>query len=307
MTRAAQRFRQLTRPATTPLAQVQHFARLDVTVFAEHVVEDEKTFAPIILAAHHRAILDHVRYCWERSLHSVNLSPWATGKTSLLQGVLLFALGGDPTLRCKLACASRNAANERVSTVGRIIVNNPRYRAVFPLIAPGDQWSDGVLVLVRPPAIRDASLEGYGATSATVGGRTDLLALDDLNDEQTARSTRRREATGAGFYSKFISRLDGASRLVMICTKHHEQDIHGVLLREETQRAHIGFLWIRAIIAGDLRGRCLLFETVLPGDHGFLRHAFKHGLGWAPIKRDILATIRRSLPATDEATDAGAA
>src|SRR5262249_15969386 len=51
-------------PGTTPLALVQKYARHDVQIFAEHVIEDEKRFGTLTLAPMHRAILDHVRYCW---------------------------------------------------------------------------------------------------------------------------------------------------------------------------------------------------------------------------------------------------
>src|SRR2546427_509081 len=171
MTQAERRFRDLTCPAagTTPLQVVQRFAAHDIQIFVEHVLEDEKSFATIVLSNFHRAILDAVRYCWEHDLRSINLAPPSSGKTSLLLGVLAFVLGRDPSLRAKLACASRGAADERVSTVGRIIAHNSRFAGIFPEARPGEQWSDGRLVLERPAHIRDASLEGYGATSKTMG------------------------------------------------------------------------------------------------------------------------------------------
>jgi len=281
----------------TALQLVQRYAAHDIQIFVEYCLEDEKTFEPIVLAEFHRAILDATRFAFEHNFRAVNLSPPGSGKTSLLLGIIAFILGRDPALRVKLACASRGAADERVATVGRIIAHNPRFQAVFPHCTPGEPWSDGKITLERPAAIRDASVEGYGSTSKTTGMRCDVLALDDLDDDDSKNSTRRREKTGRGFYEKFLSRLDSASRVVSIQTRWHTSDIVGILLSEETQRSMYVFTWIRAIIAGDLRGRCMVFECILPGEHTHLRHAFKVGMGWAPKKSDILRTVRSTLPA----------
>src|SRR5262249_7175546 len=205
--------------------------------------------------------------------------------------VLAFVLGNDPTLRCKLVSASRGAADERVATVGRIIASNPRFAAVFPSCKPGELWQEGKFNLARPTNIRDASLEGYGATSKTQGARADLIALDDLDDDDTAHSARRRERTGRAFAEKFLSRSERASRVIGICCRWHADDIVGVLLSEESQRKLYSFVWIRSIIAGDLKARAMQFECLLPGDHKHLLYAFKYGLGWAPRKAEFLARL----------------
>jgi hypothetical protein len=289
-----QRFHRLATPPTgqTALDLVRRWAASDVQIFCEFVVEDERRFGTIVLSSMHQAIIDHTRFAWEHGYRAINLAPPGSGKTSLLLGILAFALGNDPALRAKLASASRAAADERVDVVGRIIAHNPRFAAVFPGCRPGEQWAEGRLVLERPSNIRDASLQGYGATSKTMGMRADVIGLDDLDDDDTAHSARRREKTGRGFYEKFLSRGERSTRLVSICARWHDSDIVGVLLAEETQRQLYSFLWVRSIIAGDLRGRAMLCETLMPGNHKHLRFAFVHGLGWAPVKRDLLRRLR---------------
>ena len=83
MTSAEQRFHELTTaPAgTTALQLVQRYATHDATIFAEHVLEDEKRFGTITLAALHRCLLDHTRYAFERGVRAINLMPPGSGKT----------------------------------------------------------------------------------------------------------------------------------------------------------------------------------------------------------------------------------
>jgi hypothetical protein len=291
---AEQRFHRLTTPPTgqTAIDLVRRFAAHDLAIFAEYVIEDERRLGCIVLAPMHSAIVSHTRFSWEHGHRAINLAPPGSGKTSLLLGILAFVLGNDPTLRAKLASASRAAADERVDVVARVVAHNPRFAAVFPGCRPGEQWSEGRIVLERPGNIRDASLQGYGATSKTMGMRADVIGLDDLDDDDTAHSARRRDKTGRGFYEKFLSRGERSTRLVSICTRWHDADIVGVLLGEESQRQLYSFLWIRSIIAGDLRGRAMICETLMPGDHQHLRFAFVHGFGWAPVKRDFLRRLR---------------
>lgn len=302
MTRAAERFRRLTTPAPgqTAVDLVRVYARHDVQVFSEYAIEDQRSCQSIVLAPHHRMILDCIRYAWEHNLHAVCLSPWGSGKTALLEAVLAFVLGNDTTIRAKLASASRDAANARVTQVGNVIANGLRYQSVFPTVRPGEKWSDGVIVLERLTTARDASLQGFGTESKAMGTRADLLALDDLNDESAVRSERRRQQTGALFYSKFLSRLDGNSRLVKIASRWHDDDVVGVLLRESVQRQLYCFLTIRCILAGPLKGQCLTTDVLLPGTYPALKYVFSRGLGWAPPKAAFLADLRARIEAEAE-------
>jgi hypothetical protein len=305
MTRAEQRFHDLTRPTpgTTALHLVRTYASHDIQIFAEHVLEDEKAFGSITLAAIHRCLLDHVRYGWERGFGAVCLMPPASGKTQQLVGVIGFTLGNDVALREKLACAARRAADERVAVVGRLIKYNERFRSVFPTAVPGDRWADDRLVLERPRHIKDASLEGFGVTSKTQGMRADVIACDDFDDDDSMSSVRRREKTSRAYFAKFVSRRDRDTRFVLIATPWHPEDVVNGLLADETQRSLHSFLWIPSVVAGELRGRHMIVRTVLPGEHHFLRYLFKEGLGWAPQKAAFLAELRHALPPPDDDRD----
>src|SRR5262245_22002815 len=106
MTKAEQRFHELTNVSgAEALARVQDFARHDVVVACEYFVEDEATFEPVVLAHHHRAIVDAVRYAWEHGQHAVCLAPWGAGKTALLEAIAAFVLGSDVRIRGKIASA----------------------------------------------------------------------------------------------------------------------------------------------------------------------------------------------------------
>jgi hypothetical protein len=154
---------------------------------------------------------------------------------------------------------------------------------------------------------RDASLLGLGVTSRTMGQRTDLLLVDDLNDDTSSTSTRRRQQAGRGFYEKFLSRLSGSSRVAMVATRWHDEDVPGILLSDATQRKHYTFAIIRCITRGPLKAGALVIEAILPGEHKELRFAQRYGFGWMPRKEQFLADLRAQLPADDAEDDEHAA
>src|SRR2546422_8226391 len=87
------------------------------------------------------------------------------------------------------------------------MIRRPPRSTLFPTRRSSDlQWADGRLVVDRALHIRDASVEAYGATSKTQGARADLLAVDDLDDDDTAqdrKSTRLNSSHGYISYAVF--------------------------------------------------------------------------------------------------------
>lgn len=229
----------------TKLRHVQAAAQ-SYPKFAEYVLRDQKTDQPIVMAELHRTWFQHIDECWSRGLFCAILAPYGSGKsTNLAIGLPLFALGNDPSLRIKLVSASDKPALERVVVVRQYIEASEELHAVFPNLRPHPmlEWSKHALYVDRPTRAVDASLEGLSATASAIGGRAELLVLDDVNDmRNTIHFPRLREQIFQNITGVFFNRLEPGACVVAIMTRYHEFDLVGKILRDPVMRQRWGFL-----------------------------------------------------------------
>jgi hypothetical protein len=195
-------------------------ARRNFTHFCEAVLRDEFSGQKVELAALHKSWIQHIHTCWERGLHAAVLAPWGSGKTSLIAVALpLFALGVQPSLRIKLISASDDTARERVALIRRYIEDSEELKEIFPHLRPSEHqdWTRTKLFIQRPVRAKDASIEAKGILSSAMGGRADLLCIDDVSDARNCLwQPRLRNVVWSNFCGTFLSRLEPRGKVSLI-------------------------------------------------------------------------------------------
>lgn len=169
-------------------------------------------------------------------LHSHVTDGIITHNTTQIIGHTLFALGHNPNLRIKIACASDARAKERLYEIVQHIQFNPRVREVFPALEPADtgEWSKHKIIVKRTMPHRDASVEAIGITSSVTGGRADLLIADDVVDRRNALTyPKLRLQVNQSWKSDWINLLEPGARVWYICTLWHKEDLSHEILESD--------------------------------------------------------------------------
>lgn len=157
----------------------------------------------------------------------------------------LYFLGKDPACRIKMVCLSDKAAKERLGAIRAYISTDADYQGVFPHIKPdkNQEWTRHTIYVERNTIAKDASIDTYGVVSSGIGGRCDLLIVDDIFDQRTAVSQpATREQIIATFNQVWLSRVEPSGQVVIICTRWHELDLAGDILSDEGKLKRYGVL-----------------------------------------------------------------
>lgn len=178
-----------------------------------------------------------------------------SGKTQIISvGIPLYYLGRDPKIRIKMVCLSDDAAKERLASVKQYIETDADYKKVFPHVKPGNgEWSSHKIFIDRGGPAKDASLTAKGVIASAIGGRCDLLLVDDIFDENTAvAQPAKREQIIKTYKSVWLSRIEPGCIAIVIMTRWHEADLAGIIMSDKTMMQRYGILIQR--VAEDFSG-----------------------------------------------------
>lgn len=196
-------------------------ARVDVNVFCEFVLRDEKTHLPIVQggphAAWHRLADEHDR-----------LLIWAhieSGKTQQLSiGRTLWELGRDPTLRNLILSNTKNQATKVADTIRQYIEQSSELHDVFPDLQPGEPWGTNAFSVKRATFAKDFSVQTSGAHGNIQGARIDRAKFDDILDFENTRTEDGRKGLIEWIKSAVSGRYTEGARVIGVGTAFHPQD-----------------------------------------------------------------------------------
>lgn len=177
----------------------------------------------------------------------------------------LYLIGRDNNIRIKMVCLSDDSAKERLGSIRSYLMEDQDFKDVFPGIKKDtlSEWSKHNLTIERSnKGAKDQTLSAKGVTASGIGGRADMLLVDDIFDFRTAiAQPATREQICTTYNIVWLTRLDPRKGMaVVICTRWHEQDLAGVILSDEKMRDQYGIL-IQAI-ASDFTG--IEIKSIVP-------------------------------------------
>jgi hypothetical protein len=164
------------------------------------------------------------------------VAPRGHAKTTLVSiAYVLWRIGNNPNLRIKIVTQSDDMAKDILTAVSNIILNEPRYKEVFPNLTPAKHryWTKEKIYVERTKiGYRDASVEACGVTTSGAGGRTDVLICDDLNDNRNTSTPGLRKNVKDAFYNVWLNTLEpGTGQMVYIGTIWHRDDLTSELIK----------------------------------------------------------------------------
>jgi hypothetical protein len=235
-------------PVAAPRWTVEELekARRDPAAFNEFVLRDEEGH-PVTNAPHHIAILDLLT----REARAAILAFAEAAKTTAVTiGRVLWELGHNPNLRVGILCDTSEKAAELVGTIGRYIRESEELHAVFPGLRPGRKEADPLLKLKgrwvkwtmhsftvdRSSKVRDPSVRAASVGKPVQGVRFDLLICDDVVTWETSITDKRRKKLSRWFKNAIAGRLSARSRVWILNTAYHPQD----LVHEYARKAGYG-------------------------------------------------------------------
>ena len=206
------------------------------------------------LAAHHRLIVDRLEAVERGDIRRLMIfMPPRHGK-SLLGSQMFPAwyLGCHPDRSIITASYSQDLADDFGRQV-RNLVSDPIHRAIFPEC----RLADDATSMRRFGTTAGGLYYAVGRGGAITGRGADLLLIDDpLKNFEEARSEPNRRGLHEWYTSVARTRLQPGGAIILICTRWHEDDLSGRLLRESgDENWHV--LSLPAIAEVDESFRCV--------------------------------------------------
>lgn len=126
-------------------------------------------------------------------------------------------------------------AQKQCMTIAATLESNPRYRVLFPRVAPdmAHGWTKDTLFLKRPYARPDPSLLATGIFGPYQGFRFGLELVDDPTDQEDARSEATMQKQRERFAGTLLDRLTEEGECHVSSTRWGKRDIPEMLLRND--------------------------------------------------------------------------
>lgn len=160
--------------------------------------------------------------------------PPGSMKSVLLMLFVAWCFGRHPTWRVMWISHTSDKAQE-CSRMVRDFMRSAEYLEVFPNIRIRDDVS-GVTEWMLTTG---GSFLPKGAGASIAGKRFNLGILDDPLSEQTAKSDNDRSKLNAWFYPGFRSRKLPDSRIILVNTRWHTEDLSGFLLDKAARNGRV--------------------------------------------------------------------
>lgn len=210
-------------PALESLAAA---ARNDPAVFCQFVLKDESTNEPITLAPMHEEWHD-ILTKYQRTVLWAHTEAAKSSHVSV--GRALWEIGKNPSIRILVLCASLGGGKKIVRAIKNYIENSVEYRMVFPHVVPDKRdttglWTADAFIVRRPTASRDPTVQASGFGGNILGGRYDLIIIDDYLTAENTYSDAQRETFYGWLKSTIEGRKTGDARLWFIGNAWHPDD-----------------------------------------------------------------------------------
>ncbi len=209
----------------------------------------------------------HARYfrIWNdpKPKNTLIMAPPGHCKTTSMRGWVIYRLGHNPNIRCLIIKQAKDHAKSEVLLL-KAIMRSDRFRAMFPGVRVLERSEAGMDTNLRFTVSRvnvmsrEPTIEGAAIQSRINGNRYDWIVSDDLCPPAVQEQPAMRNDANRRWESVIKERLGDprTSRIDMICTPWHEDDVAGRIRKRQDRGQLRG--WTVAIdefaIKDDRRG-----------------------------------------------------
>jgi hypothetical protein len=171
-----------------------------------------------------------------KHLHSLVMAPPGHTKSASLTMQAAWDIGDNPNLRCLIMGQTADQGAKAATSLKRLM-QSKRYHALFPNIRimgrlDGYQNTQSSFTVERENLqSREPTVEGAALESRIEGNGYDMIYCDDIEGQQVREQDKTRRTNNEKFFAVIKERIrhPKTSRIRMICTPWHEQDIAGTI------------------------------------------------------------------------------
>lgn len=198
-------------------------ARKDFFTFASLVLMDEKTGAHVKMATIHRFMCAEV----VRNRYNIFLAAPEIGKTQLITvAYAVWRLGRDPRTTIAIICAVKEKAQDILSSIKKIIDENPACKRIFPSLRQGKTWTTTKIRVAGAGNRITPSVGTFGVgNKAIMGSRLDVVLLDDYDNAETTATKIRRDNQFRYVARQVINRLMAGGEIHLLSNAWHVDDV----------------------------------------------------------------------------------
>lgn len=196
------------------------------------------------VAVHHKKILDFVVNSnrsevdqieskrSEASKRTLVLAPRGSGKSTIITiGYITWRLLNDPDIRILIVSNTQSQSVGFLRELKQHIEQSPRLAGMFGNLV-GRKWTDTEIDLsIRKNITKEANVTAFGIYGALIARHYDLIIMDDVVDQENARTENQREKLLQWFGMSLMPTLEPHGEVIMIGTRYHLHDLYGSMIK----------------------------------------------------------------------------
>ena len=185
------------------------------------------------VAAHHKTMLDFIqRDAPDIPKRSLILAPRGAGKSTIFSvGYVMWLLLKNPEMRILIVSATQTQAVSFLREIRQRVEGSKALHTMFGNLV-GKKWTESEADLAtRTDFSKEANITALGVGGPIVSKHYDLLMIDDIVDEDSARTQKQREKLLQWFNMSLLPTLEPGGSIIICGTRYHMHDIYGTFLR----------------------------------------------------------------------------
>ncbi len=164
---------------------------------------------------------------------SLLLAPRGHGKSTIITVAMTIGdLIEDPDMRLLLVSNTRAQAAAFLREIKHHLEGNRRVREICGEPG-GTPWTETEIGLAgRIVPAKEPAVTATGVGGPIISRHYDVIVLDDVVDEDNARSRLMRDRLGVWYYKELLPTLEPDGSLRVIGTRYHRDDLYGRLMAD---------------------------------------------------------------------------
>jgi predicted phage terminase large subunit-like protein len=193
--------------------------------------EDASEFITRVLG--YQFIPFHQRW-WEftgKNRFSLILAPRGHGKSTILTvSFSLFRILDNPDFRLLIVSNTAAQAQSFLREIKHHLEINTKITDVWGDLT-GHPWNESEITMAsRLHGAKEATVTAMGVMGPVISKHYDIIILDDVVDEEAARSKTMRRKLETWYYKELLPTLEPNGELHIIGTRYHHNDLYGRLI-----------------------------------------------------------------------------
>ncbi len=190
---------------------------------------------------------------------SLLLAPRGHGKSTVMTvAYTLRRALDDPDVRVLIASSTQAQASGFLREIKSHLESNPEVVRIAGGLK-GTPWTETEICLAsRTKTAKEPTVTALGALGPVISKHYDLIILDDVVDEESARSRSGRERLFNWYYKVLLPTLEPGGKLRVIGTRYHYDDLYGRLIKRGVP------VYIEKAITGSGESEKALWEEKFP-------------------------------------------